>query len=60
MVLRQPPLTVAEWSTELNKMKGSFGAPIPSDQIDELAHYLGAINGRAIDSGPATVDGQGN
>ena len=60
MVLRQPPLTVAEWSTEINKMKGSFGAPIPSDQIDELAHYLGAINGRAIDSEPATVDGQGN
>jgi len=60
MVLRQPPLTVAEWDTEINKMKGSFGAPIPSDQIDELAHYLGAINGRTSDSGPATVDSQGN
>jgi mono/diheme cytochrome c family protein len=60
MVLRQPPLTVAEWSTEIKKMKASFGAPIPSDQIDELAHYLGAINGRASTSGPATVDSQGN
>ena len=60
MVLRQPPLTVAEWNTEINKMKESFGAPIPLDQIDELAHYLGVINGRASDSGPATVDSQGN
>jgi mono/diheme cytochrome c family protein len=60
MILRQPPLTVAEWSTEIKKMKDSFGAPIPSDQIDDLAHYLGAINGRASTSGPATVDSQGN
>jgi len=60
MVLRQPPLTVAEWSTEINKMKGSFGAPIPSDQIDELAHYLGNINGRPSFAKPATVDSQGN
>jgi mono/diheme cytochrome c family protein len=60
MVLRQPPLTMAEWNTEINKMKGSFGAPIPSNQIDELAHYLGVVNGRARDSGPATVDSQGN
>ena len=60
MVLRQPPLTVAEWNTEINRMKGSFGAPIPSNQIDELAHYLGVVNGRARDSGPATVDNQGN
>ncbi len=60
MVLRQPPLTVAEWNTEINKMKSSFGAPIPADQIDELAHYLGGINGRASDSGPAAVDSQGN
>src|ERR1700756_4229133 len=60
MVLRQPPLTVAEWSTEIKKMKDSFGAPIPSDQIDGLAHYLAAINGRASDQGPTTVDSQGN
>ena len=60
MVLRQPPLTVAEWRTEIEKMKTSFGAPIPSEQIDELAHYLGNINGRPSDAKPATVDGQGN
>jgi mono/diheme cytochrome c family protein len=60
MVLRQPPLTVAEWRTEIEKMKTSFGAPIPSEQIDELAHYLGNINGRPSDAKPATVDSQGN
>ena len=60
MVLRQPPLTVAEWRTEIEKMKTSFGAPIPSEQIDELAHYLGNINGRPSDAKPAKVDSQGN
>ena len=59
MVLRQPPLTVEDWSTEIKKMKASFGAPIPSEQIDELAHYLGRINGRPSDGQPATVDSQG-
>jgi mono/diheme cytochrome c family protein len=60
MVLRQPPLSVAEWRTEIEKMKTSFGAPITSDQIDPLAQYLASINGRANDPGPTTVDGQGN
>jgi mono/diheme cytochrome c family protein len=60
MVLRQPPLTVAEWSTEIKKMKTSFGAPIPSDQIDGLAQYLANINGRPSDAKPATVHSQGN
>ena len=60
MVLRQPPLTVAEWRTEIRKMRDSFGAPIPSDQIDKLAHYLAAINERASDRGPTTVDSRGN
>ena len=60
MVLRQPPLSVAEWRTEIQKMKTSFGAPIASDQIDPLAQYLASINGRASDPGPTTVDSQGN
>jgi mono/diheme cytochrome c family protein len=60
MALRQPPLTEDEWRSEIKKMKSSFGAPIPADQIDELAHYLGTINGRAAGSHPGVVDGQGN
>jgi mono/diheme cytochrome c family protein len=60
MVLRQPPLSVAEWRSEIEKMKTSFGAPITSDQIDPLAKYLVSINGQASDTGPTRVDRQGN
>jgi cytochrome c5 len=58
MVLRQPGLTVDEWSIEINKMRNAFGAPIPAEQVDELAHYLGVINGRKSESGPSAVDKQ--
>jgi len=60
MVLRQPALTVDEWQTEIRKMQSAFGAPIPADQVDPLACYLGGINGRKSDSKPSTVDNQGS
>jgi hypothetical protein len=60
MVLRQPALTVDEWQTEIRKMQSAFGAPIPADQVDALARYLGEINGRKADSKPSTVDKQGS
>jgi len=60
MVLRQPALTVDEWQTEIRKMQSAFGAPIPADQVDALARYLGGINGRKSDSKPSTVDNQGS
>jgi mono/diheme cytochrome c family protein len=60
MALRQPPLTVDEWRAEISKMKASFGAPIPADQIDGLAAYLGTVNGRAGASQPGALDSQGN
>jgi mono/diheme cytochrome c family protein len=60
MVLRQPALTVNEWQTEIRKMQSAFGAPIPADQVDALARYLGGINGRKSDSKPSTVDNQGS
>jgi mono/diheme cytochrome c family protein len=46
MVLRQPPLTHKEWVGEINKMRNSYGALIPVDQIDSLATYLHKINAR--------------
>ena len=46
MVLRQPPLTQAEWVGEINKMRNAFGAPFPVDQVEPLAKYLQSINGR--------------
>jgi mono/diheme cytochrome c family protein len=58
MVLRQPPLTQDEWTVEINKMRNSFGAPLPADQVQALAEYLRSINGRQSQKGPSTVDGQ--
>lgn len=58
MVLRQPPLTVGEWKTEIMKMRSAFGAPITPDQIDALARYLNTIDGRKPEAGPSGVDNQ--
>ena len=46
MVLTQPPLKKDEWRAEIMKMRSSYGAPIPEDQVDGLAEYLKNINGR--------------
>jgi hypothetical protein len=51
MVLHQPPLTPGEWVGEINKMRNAFGAPLPADQIEDLARYLCSINGRQCSSG---------
>jgi mono/diheme cytochrome c family protein len=59
MALR-PPLTVDEWRAEITKMKAAFGAPIPDDQIGELADYLGAVDGREGASKPGALDSQAN
>jgi len=57
MVLRQPPLTLDEWTVEINKMRNAFGAPLPADQVEALAKYLRSINGQSP-KGPSAVDGQ--
>ena len=46
MVLRQPPLTQDEWTSEVEKMRNAFGAPLPADQVEPLAKYLHSIVGR--------------
>jgi hypothetical protein len=60
MVLRQPPLTKDEWTAEINKMRNSFGAPLPSGQVEALARYLYRINGRKSAGRPSSVDDQGS
>ena len=40
MVLTQPPLKRDEWRAEIIKMRTSYGAPIPEDQVDALSEYL--------------------
>ena len=46
MVLTQPPLKKDEWRAEIMKMRSSYGALIPDDQVDGLSEYLKNINGR--------------
>lgn len=60
MVLRQPPLTVDEWTGEINKMRTAYGAPLPADQVAALAAYLHSINGQKGSRSPSVVDGQGS
>jgi cytochrome c5 len=60
MVLRQPPLTQAEWAGEINKMRNSYGAPLPADQVEVLAKYLRGIQGSQAPSGPSVLDAQGS
>jgi hypothetical protein len=50
MVLHQPPLTPDEWVGEINKMRNAFGAPLPANQVEDLARYLCSINGRQCSS----------
>ena len=45
MVLRQPPLTKAQWLAEIQKMRAFFGSPMPADKDAALAAYLARING---------------
>jgi hypothetical protein len=46
MVTRQPPLTFDEWKAEVTKMRAVYGAPLPPENIEEIARYLATINGR--------------
>ena len=36
----QPPLTRAQWTASVGKMKKTYGAPVPDDQVDRLVEYL--------------------
>jgi hypothetical protein len=60
MVLEQPPLTRGEWTGEINKMRNSFGAPLPANQVEVLAEYLRGIQGSQSPSGPSVLDAQGS
>ncbi len=60
MVLRQPALTQDQWAGEINKMRSSFGAPLPADRVAPLAKYLRGINDRRPASSLSAVDAQGS
>jgi len=45
-VYMQPPLTKAQWTAEVTKMKTAYGATIPDDAVDPLIAYLVGQNGK--------------
>lgn len=46
MVLTQPRLSSAAWLAEVNKMKNTFKAPIPDDQVQTIVDYLASLPAR--------------
>lgn len=40
MVLKQPALTQAEWTAEINKMRTTYGAPIDDSEVATLSAYF--------------------
>ena len=46
MVLNQPALTEDAWLAEVKKMKDTFKAPVPPDQVQVIATYLASIKGK--------------
>ena len=60
MVLRQPALTQDQWASEINKMRNSFGAPLPANQVIPLARYLRGINSGRSGKGVTAAHGQGS
>jgi cytochrome c551/c552 len=54
-VLMQPPLSLKTWTAEVKKMKTTFGAPIPEDQIAPVAEYLAENYGTETNNPSATA-----
>ncbi|MEK8090628.1 cytochrome c [Thermithiobacillus plumbiphilus] len=40
MVYQQPSLTLKEWETIVEKMRKSYGGPIPENKVKEIAAYM--------------------
>jgi mono/diheme cytochrome c family protein len=56
MVLLQPALSQDEWTTEINKMRNAYGAPLPAEKVQALAKYLRTITDARHQAGPGTLD----
>ena len=49
-VATQPPLPASYWAANVKKMRQSFGAPIPEDQVTPLVDYLARNYGAATNA----------
>jgi sulfite dehydrogenase (cytochrome) subunit B len=45
-IATQPPLTRAQWAAGVEKMRGKFGATIPTNQVPAIVDYLTANYGK--------------
>jgi mono/diheme cytochrome c family protein len=45
-VYTQPPLTRAQWTAEVNKMKAAYGAPLADADVAPIVDYLMTQNGK--------------
>src|SRR5947209_5521771 len=45
-ILMQPRFSKEFWTTEVAKMKKTYGAPIADDQVEDIVNYLFAIRGK--------------
>ena len=52
-VQTQPPESLAFWSAEVKKMRTVYGAQIPEEQMDSIAHYLAENYGTGTGGQPA-------
>lgn len=43
MILNQPALTKAEWAGEVNKMRHTYKAPVPEDDVAGIVGYLASL-----------------
>lgn len=54
-VKMQPPEPLAFWAAEVKKMREKYGAQIPEQLMDPIAHYLAENYGTGAGSQPATT-----
>ena len=45
-VYNQPPLTRAQWTAEVNKMRAAYKANIAADDVSQIVDYLMSQNGK--------------
>ena len=44
-VLEQPPLPRKTWEAEVEKMRKTYGAPVPDEDVPVIVDYLAAVRG---------------
>lgn len=46
-VATQPPLDRAAWGAIVQKMREKYGAPVPTNKVDEIVQYLSTTYGKS-------------